>query len=153
MYIETTIVIYLTARRSRELTKRANQQLTRQWWRARRAQFDLYVSQPVVQEAADGDPNWARRRLVSLKGIPILESTPDAMRLAEALVGMSLPALPVADATHIAIATVHGMAYLVTWNPTLLLANAAMRSRIESICRRVGFEPPILCTPGSLMED
>jgi predicted nucleic acid-binding protein len=153
VYIETTIVSYLTARPSRDLVQRAHQQLTRRWWRTRRSQFDLYVSPPVVQEAAGGDPRRAQKRLAALKAVPVLDATPEAMRLAEALVGSgAVPTQAVVDATHIAIATVHGMAYLLTWN-CAHIANATMRTRIESICRTVGYEPPVLCTPEELMED
>jgi hypothetical protein len=75
------------------------------------------------------------------------------MRLAVALVGAgAIPAQAAVDATHIAIATAHGVDYLLTWN-CAHIANAAMRSSIESICRRAGYEPPILCTPEELMED
>jgi len=53
---------------------------------------------------------------------------------------------------HVATAAVNGMDYLLTWNYTHI-ANAAMRSGIEAVCRRQGFEPPIVCTPAELMED
>jgi hypothetical protein len=75
------------------------------------------------------------------------------MRLAEALAGAGVvPRQAVVDATHIAIATVHGMDYLLTWN-CAHIANAAMRTRIETICRDQGYEPVVLCTPEELMED
>jgi predicted nucleic acid-binding protein len=153
VYIETTIVSYLTARPSRDLVQRAHQQLTRRWWRTRRPQFDLYVSPLVIQEAAGGDLLRARRRLAALKAVPVLDTTADAMRLAEALARAgAVPTQAVVDATHIAIATVHGMAYLLTWN-CAHIANATMRTRIETICRGEGYEPPVLCTPEELMED
>jgi hypothetical protein len=111
------------------------------------------VSPPVVQEAAGGDPRRAQKRLAALKAIPVLDATPEAMRLAEALVGAgAIPTQAVVDATHIAIATVHGVDYLLTWN-CAHIANATMRTRIEGICRTVGYEPPVLCTPEELMED
>jgi hypothetical protein len=153
VYIETTIVSYLTARPSRDLVQRAHQQLTRRWWRTRRSQFDLYVSPLVIQEAAVGDPLRARRRLAALKAVPVLDATSDAMELAEALAQAgAVPTEAVVDATHIAIATVHGMAYLLTWN-CAHIANATMRTRIETVCRNEGYEPPVLCTPEELMED
>ena len=153
VYIETTIVSYLTARPSRDLVQRAHQQLTRRWWRTRRPQFDLYVSPLVIQEAACGDPLRARRRLAALKAVPVLDATSDAMQLAEALAQAgAVPTEAVVDATHIAIATVHGMSYLLTWN-CAHIANATMRTRIETICRSEGYEPPILCTPEELMEE
>jgi hypothetical protein len=83
----------------------------------------------------------------------VLDATPEAMRLATALVGVgAMPEQAAMDATHIAIASAHGMDYLLTWNCTHI-ANAAMRSGIERICRDAGYEPPILCTPEELMED
>jgi hypothetical protein len=56
------------------------------------------------------------------------------------------------DALHIAVASGHGMDYLVTWNCTHI-ANASMRGRIEAICREAGFDPPIICTPIELVEE
>jgi len=55
------------------------------------------------------------------------------------------------DALHIAVATVHGIEYLLTWNCTHI-ANAAIRPRIEAICRSFRYEPPTICTPQELME-
>ena len=45
----------------------------------------------------------------------------------------------------------NGVHYLVTWN-FRHIANAAMRSQIERVCRQSGYEPPIICTPNELME-
>jgi hypothetical protein len=88
-----------------------------------------------------------------LKAVPILDATPDAMRLTVALLGGgAVPRRAVVDATHVAIATVHGVDYLLTWN-CAHIANAMMRGRIETICRKAGYEPPVLCTPEELMED
>lgn len=63
-----------------------------------------------------------------------------------------LPPKAGADAMHIAIATVNGMDYLLTWNCTHL-ANAAFRSRIEQLCREQGYEPSVICTPQELLEE
>lgn len=69
VYLETTIPSYLTARPSRDLITAAHQQLTLDWWQTRRAAFQLYVSELVLQEAALGDPDLARRRLGHLAGL------------------------------------------------------------------------------------
>jgi hypothetical protein len=71
---------------------------------------------------------------------------------ANLLAGAALPIKAKADALHIAIATVHGMDYLLTWN-CKHIANATMRLKIESICKSCGYVPPIICTPLELMED
>ena len=72
VYIETSIVSYLTARPSRDLLVAAHQQLTRDWWESRRAKFDLYASELVVQEVRAGDAQLANRRLDLLAGVPLL---------------------------------------------------------------------------------
>jgi len=149
VYVETTLPSYLTAWPSRDLVRAAHQQITREWW-ARRDVFELYSSRLVLQECQAGDTKAASERLVALTGIPLLEQTPDVAVLAEALMReVPLPGRAAADAIHIAIATVHGVHYLVTWNCTHI-ANATLRPQIESVCRWVGFEPPLICTPEEL---
>ena len=152
VYLETTIVSYLTARPSRDLITAAHQQITQQWWQTQRARFDLFVAPPVLQEAQAGDPDAAARRVAVLQTIPLLMLSEEAAGLAQALIAPGpLPANAVVDALHIAIATVHVMHYLLTWNCTHI-ANAAIRSDIEDICRARGYEPPVICTPEELLE-
>jgi len=151
-YVETTIVSYLSALQSRDLVVAAHQQVTTDWW-AGRGSFDLFVSQLVVDEASAGDPTAAGRRMEALRDLTLLDVTEDAARLAKDLLeGGGLPMKARVDALHVAVATVHGMQYLVTWN-CVHIANAARRGRIESICRRAGYEPPIICTPFELVRE
>ena len=152
VYLETTIVSYLTSRPSRDLITAAHQQITQQRWHTQRTRFDLFVAPPVMQEAQAGDPEVAARRLAALYGIPLLALSEEAMELAHALIAPGpLPTIAVIDALHIAIAAVNGVHYLLTWNCTHI-ANAALRSDIEDIYRVHGYEPPVLCTPEELLE-
>jgi hypothetical protein len=153
IYLETSIASYLGAWPSRDLVTAAHQQVTREWWQTRRADFELFVSQIVVQESSGGDQDAAARRLAILKDLPLLELTADATSLAhELIVQVPLPERAAVDAVHIAIAVVHGMDYLLTWNCTHI-ANASLRSKIESVCRSQGYEPPVICTPEELLEE
>ena len=146
LYIETSIVSYLTAFPSRDLIRAAHQQVTRDWW-ATRAEFDLYFSEFVIDEASAGDPEAAAQRLVALREATLLTTTPDASALATELVRVGdLPQKALIDSFHIAVAAVHGMDYLLSWN-CRHIANAVMRGRIEATCRSRGIEPPIICTP------
>jgi len=86
VYIETTIPSYLVARPSRDLLIAAHQQLTRDWWESRGPAFDLYVSEPVLEEAGAGDPALAMKRLDLLADIPVLVLTDGILELAESLV-------------------------------------------------------------------
>lgn len=151
VYLETTIPSYLTAWRSRELVMAAHQQITRDWWDNRRQDFELFVSQLVVDEANAGDPDAAARRLAVIDGIPLLEATEGTDELVEALVkALSLPAKAVADAAHIGLTVVNGIDFLLTWNCTHI-ANAVLRPTIEATCRAHGYDMPVICTPEELL--
>jgi hypothetical protein len=151
VYLETTIPSYLTAWPSRDLVMAARQQVTREWWDTRREEFDLFVSQVVIQEAREGDPGAAILRMEALQDISVLELTDEATALAQRLVRqVPLPARATVDAVHIAIAVVNSMDYLLTWNFTHI-ANATLRNSIEAVCRSQGFTPPVICTPDELM--
>ena len=151
VYIETTIVSYLLASPSADLIQAAHQQLTRNWW-AGRNRFDLFVSRAVVAEAERGAQDAAARRVEALRGIPNLQFSRNVAALARRLMQSgTLPPKARLDAAHVAVAAVNGMDYLLTWN-LRHLANAALRGKIEGVCRDAGTVPPIICTPEELME-
>ena len=153
VYLETTIVSYLASRPSRDLVLAAHQQITREWWEGRRGSFDLYVSQVVLDEAGDGDQGAARRRLDLVMSLAVLDITEDVVALAEKLISEGpLPREAADDAFHIALAAVHGMDFLLTWNCTHL-ANAQLLGAISAVLIRNGYLPPVICTPEELMED
>ena len=153
VFLETAIPSYLTARTSRDLLRAGCQQATHDWWETDRREFDLFVSELVLEECAAGDAEAAIRRLAVLDEIPVLQLTTDATALGRALLEAGgLPPNAAADALHIAIAAVHGMDYLLTWN-CAHIANVRMRARIEAVCRSVGFQPPIICTPIEFTEE
>ena len=130
----------------------AYQEVTRQWWRAAPGRFVLYASGLVVAEAGAGDTDAARARLAVLETIPLLDATQEAATLARKLLDLgAVPREAADDAAHIAVAVTNGVDYLVTWN-FRHIANATMRSRIEHVCRRSGYEPPVICTPNELLE-
>ena len=152
VYIETTIPSYLTAWRSPELVMAANQEATRSWWEVCRPAFELFISEIAMIEAAAGDKEAAQRRVEAISGLPELDVSEKAEALAaKLLAGAALPEKAKTAALHIAIAAVHGVHYLLPCN-CKHIANAAMRPRIEAICRAAGYEPPVICTPLELME-
>jgi hypothetical protein len=118
VYIETSVVSYLTSVPSRDIVVAAHQQVTRDWW-GRREQFDLFVSEAVLEEAAAGDPEAAAKRTAALEGT---------------------------SAVHVATAAVNELQVLLTWN-CAHLANPANRVKIEEVCRHAGWTPPVVCTP------
>jgi hypothetical protein len=151
VYIETTIPSYLTGCPSRDLVIAGNQEITREWWDERRAEFDLCISQFVLDEAGLGDREAVRRRMDILAGLSELEITDEAARLAERLIRESVvPQKAATDAAHIAVAAVHEVDYLLTWN-CKHIANAEIMRKIYRLCKAEGFNCPVICTPAELM--
>jgi predicted nucleic acid-binding protein len=151
IYLETTIPSYLAARSSSDLLVAAHQQLTRDWWESRRAGFELYVSELVIQEVRAGDAVLADRRMAVLAGIPVLAVGADILKLAQDLISEGpIPRKAAGDAVHIAIATVYGCEYLLTWN-CRHIANAELYRAMRQVVERRGFDLPSLCTPEELM--
>ena len=67
------------------------------------------------------------------------------------LAGVPLPEKAGIGALHISIAAVNGIQYLLTWN-CKHIANPSLRPRIDRLCREMGYEPPVICTPQELLE-
>jgi predicted nucleic acid-binding protein len=151
VYLETTIPSYLTSRPSRDLIIAGHQEVTREWWEWRRDSFHLYISQLVIDEISAGNLGAARERLKSVRTIPLLDITPDVAELASRILAAGkIPRKAAADAAHIAIAAVHGMDFLVTWN-CVHIANATNARALARICRKQECECPVICTPEELM--
>ena len=152
VYVETSVISYLTAWASRDVVVAGHQQVTRDWWKLSQTRFELLASELVVQEASAGDLDAARDRLVVLDSLTLLEISESARDLAgRFVVAVAIPAKAAEDALHLAIAATNGVEYLVTWN-CRHLANATMRARIEEVCRAAGYQPPTICTPEELLE-
>ena len=151
-YLESSVISYLAARPSRDIVATAHQQLTRVWWERKRENFDLYVSAEVLNEIRRGDPSASRLRLSFVESLPVLEADDETRSLAAQILRTSaLPSKAFADAMHIAIATVNGMDFLLTWNCTHI-ANGIVQRAIGRLSREMGYEPPIVVTPEELME-
>jgi hypothetical protein len=142
----------MTARPSRDPAVAANQETTKQWWLGARASFDLFISRIVLLEIAKGDGEFAKLRLALAKQIRSLDVTPKCDSLAENLLAAGgLPRNAAQDAFHIAIAAVHRMDFLLTWN-CRHIANEVLIPRLGSIIKAHGYASPVLCTPPQLLD-
>jgi predicted nucleic acid-binding protein len=151
LYIETSIVSYLAADPSRHPVTAAHQRLTHEWWKTRRHDYELFTSETVLEEAAEGDPLMAPRRLALLAGVELLPRREEVMLLSDEIYRiLRLPPRAITDAVHIAIAAAYGLTYLLTWDRKHI-ANPALQPRLERACRLRGFDLPVLCTPKILL--
>lgn len=153
VYVETSVVSYLTARTSSDIGLAGRQHDTHVWWNTRRDQFRLVTSSLVIDEASQGNPQSAAERLRVLADLVQLDFSEDE---AATIVNMLVASGPLSqkaidDATHIAIAVLNDVDYLLTWNCTHL-ANAPIRRRVEAILRHAGYRPVIISTPWDLMD-
>jgi hypothetical protein len=154
VYVETSIISYLVGwLHPRNPVVAGNQILTREWWKNRRHDFDLFASGVVIDEALKGDVDRASERLELITHLTILTVTPAARGLAALLLREThLPGKADLDALHIAIAAIHGMEYLLTWN-CRHIANANILPDVYNVCRASGYEAPLVCTPQELIEE
>lgn len=153
VYIETSIASYLTARPSRDVRAAAWQQITSQWWEEERVEYDLFTSELVIAEASAGDPEAAARRLEALQGIAVLPVDEEVHRLADQLLTKGgFPPGAEVDALHVAVAAVHHVDYLLTWN-FRHIDNAKKKPAIRSICAADGYTCPEICTPMELLQE
>jgi len=112
----------------------------------------MVVSELVRNEAAGGDREAASARLELIDSLPLIAQNDAVITLAEALVIRGpIPKQSAADALHIALAAVHGIDYLLTWN-CKHLANAVQRNQIVALVESAGYACPVICTPEELME-
>jgi hypothetical protein len=146
------VISYLAARTAKDPILFAHQITTRRWWNEYRKQFDLYISRTVWDEISEGTPELIKRRQHVVKGIRWLQIHKDAAELTKALLdGGPIPPRAATDAAHIALAAVHDIEFLLTWN-FAHIANVSNENWIRARCAKFGFALPALCTPEQLME-
>jgi hypothetical protein len=91
------------------------------------------------------------KRIALLDQLESLPPSPLISEISGALIkATALPEKAVRDAEHIALAAIHNIAYLVTWN-FRHIANPVTNARIESVLRLMGYTPSILCSPELLL--
>ncbi len=147
VYLETSFISYLTSPISQNIITAANQHVTREWWESCRFAFDLFISPWVISEIGQGNIVESAKRLAMVKDITILVSNNAVVELASAfLQEKGVPSKATDDAYHIALATVHRMNYLLTWN-CKHIANGQIQPKLRQISQKRGYDIPILCTP------
>ena len=151
VYVESSVISYLTARPAKEPISRLRQLVTVDWWE-RRHQWELFVSSAVMREIRGGNPEAAIRRLEKVDELPVLSEPNEAVRLAKYLVDVdAVPKKSLDDALHVAIATVCGMDYLLTWNMKHLY-NPDRIERLYKTIREMGCKPVVLSRPDEFLE-
>jgi len=146
VYIETTIPSsYYTLRNDPESIVRMS--WTRKWWVTCASEFKLVTSPAVIDELRRGTTPATQQRLDLLCGIELLEINEEVEEIAQIYINrLVMPKDPVGDALHLALASVHRVDVLLTWN-CKHLANPNKMSHIRMINFELGLAMPMLMTP------
>lgn len=152
VYIETSVISYLTAWPSRDLIVAAHQQITADWWEAIRPHVECVISPFVIQEAERGDQSAAKKRLEAIVSLRVLDLNDEITALAQQyFAAIDIPEHARLDAFHLAMAVWHRVDYLLSWN-CKHIASGRVRKIVSEINSQLGVPTPVICTPEELME-
>ena len=150
VYVDTSVVSYLTARPARDMVTAVRQVETIEWWAVQSSHFEIFSSEVAIEEARQGNEDAARRRLDVLSDMTILTFTPAASDLALTLMAEgAVPEGAEVDANHIAVAAVNSIDYILTWN-FAHIANTITMPVIARVCEQEGYTSPTITTPSQL---
>lgn len=153
IYVETSVISYLTARPSSNVMLLARQQFTRELWDLQPDRFEAWLSPLVLDEASQGDPYAAAARVQACKALPELEITDGVKAFAQLLITTgAVPPTEPEDALHIALATLHTVDYIASWNFAHMVGPAA-RFKLQNKISELGYRPPIIATPEEIYEE
>ncbi|MGB6043964.1 MAG: type II toxin-antitoxin system VapC family toxin [Pirellulales bacterium] len=151
VYIETSIVSHATAWPSPDPVTAVLQDQARRWMAEQRPQFNVVTSRLVLDEAALGDADAARRRLAMLADVPILDPNPDVEAVANEILAQALmPQSAKLDASHVATAALAGIQFLLTQN-CRHIANAIVLPRLYRLLDELGLPGLLIYTPAEFL--
>ena len=146
VYIETSVVSYLTARPSKNIVTTGHQVVTRDFWEQLHVE-NVFISELVLQEVAKGDKLAAEIRLNAIKNFKELEIDDECKELAKVLiVTKAIPKEFPEDALHIAVASVHEIDVIATWN-FKHINNPVTRNKIREVVESKSYKCPEICSP------
>jgi len=149
VYLETSFFSECCTIRTGDIA-RGRRATSLNWWKTHAHKFELSISDEVIRELSSADFPAAVREpaLAMLLDLPSLEMTGDVLGVASVLVAEKVMPAPAVegDAIHFAVALVHRMDYLMTWNQKHL-ANPNKRMHLLVVCARLGYLAPEIVTP------
>ncbi len=150
IYIETTIPsFYYEIRKEPEMVARRN--WTREWWDNHIRYYEPVTSEAVFDELSRGNYPNKDEKLSLIDKLPVLSIESEISEIVDVYIQHKLmPADPLGDALHLAIASFYRCDFLLTWNCTHL-ANANKYSHIRRINAILDVFSPLLITPLELV--
>jgi predicted nucleic acid-binding protein len=148
LYLETSVIgAYL------DNGEPFRRDLTIRWWEHEMPEYRAVISTLVVRELERVPEPHRTGYLKLAHGLEQVEVTEEAAILAEGYVARGIfHRKYLADALHVALASVHKIDYLVTWNFGHL-ANVRRQARIRLFNTAAGFFVPMIVTPEFLVSE
>jgi len=149
-YVETSIPsFYFEARTEPEMVARRT--WTRNWWSQATASVELVTSVAVIDELQRGDFPTRSSCVDLVSSLPVVAVDAAVLEIVQAYIQHHvMPADPLGDALHLALASYHRCDFLVTWN-CKHLANANKFGHIRRVNAILGLYNPSLVTPLELL--
>ena len=152
VYLETSVLSAYVDDRD-DIASRFQQRETLHWWRKERGRFLAFCSEIVLAELERADFPGRQRAVKLARSLPFLPVT-------ETVIGVgkyytehrAMPRGDIGDAVHLALASVHEVDYLLTWN-CKHLANANKVEHIQTLNLRLGLATPAILTPQMLVQE
>ena len=146
VYIESSIPsFYHEVREEPDMVARRN--WTRRWWDDLSSEYDLVTSVAALDEVSRGDYLTRDDVLQLLRTIPLVPIEQPISEIVQTYIQHQvMPADPLGDALHLAVASYHKCDFLLTWN-SRHLANANKFAQIRRVNTMLGLFVPMLVTP------
>ena len=152
VYLETSFVSACVTNRT-DPASLYRKEVSLEWWATQSHRHQLYISAEVLAELSQPGFPCAEEALSQVEQVPLLAMNEEVQGLAILLVRAKVMPSPVAgDALHVAVASVHGMSYMLSWN-VRHLANPSKLTHLRVVCLRAGLIPPQILTPDLLWEE
>ena len=153
VYIETSVISHATAWPSKIPAIAVLQDQARRWLEFEAPKYRMVTSQFVIDEASQGDPDAAKRRLEVLENVGLLLPDPDVETIANKIVSRCMmPLTARLDALHVASAVLAGVEYLLTQN-CRHIANATELPRLYRLLDDLALPRILVCTPAQFLGD
>ena len=148
VYCETSFWSYLTGKPTTDEKIARWQAFTLKWWETIAPLCEIYISQYVQLEAADGGAEYAAKRQAAMKSSLVVDGYIEQVRnLSRMLLDAhAIPKTEPTDALHIATATIYQMDAILTWNCKHMANPVALPKTVSTIAK-AGFQSPIVITP------
>jgi len=150
VYVETSVVSACVTSRDDPVSQ-AQRFHTTEWWISHRPFYEVFYSQAVAAELHKFSFPGQEEALALLEEMQLLPITPEVDGVAHVYQNhLVMPKESMGDAVHLALACVHEVDYLLTWN-CKHLANASKIEHIQVVNRRLGLLTPVILTPEMLL--